>query len=199
MRQETSSAALLSRPGPAALYALALLILGSSAGLALYRAHADRMELATGSAEWIWYSSRIPQPMPVHFYATRDFSLPRAPGQAVAKLFVDREHVLFVNGQRAGAGAQRPGDPLAIYAIARFLRPGVNRIAIEAASPTGVGGILIALDVDGFGRDALVSDSSWRVDPESDAVTNGARYRPVVWGKPPQYPWAYPEMPAVSR
>ncbi len=199
MRQESRFAALLSRPGPAALYGLALILFGSSAGLALYRAHADRMDLATGRAEWIWYSSRIPEPMPLRFYATRDFSLPQAPGRATAKLFVDREHVLFVNGERAGGGSQRPGDPLAIYEIARFLHPGLNRIAVEAASPTGIGGILMALDVDGFGRDALVSDVSWRVDREPTAVGNGGRYRPVVWGRPPQYPWGYPPMPAVSR
>jgi hypothetical protein len=108
---------------------------------------------------------------------------------------VDREHVLYVNGARAGAGVQRPGDALALYDLSPLLRPGVNRIAIEAGSPTGVGGILFSLDLDGLGRDALVSDGHWRVDLSADALAAGGRYGPVVWGSPPQYPWGYPAMP----
>jgi hypothetical protein len=199
LRQESRSAELLSRPAPAALFTLTLLILGSGAALAVYRAHADRMELATGKARWIWYSSRIPEPRALTFYATRDFLLPEAPARASAKVFVDREHVLYVNGERAGSGTQRPGDPIAVYEIGRFLRAGENRIAVEAASPTGVGGILVSVDVDGFGRDALVSDGLWRMDAEATAIASGGRYRPVVWGSPPQYPWGYPRMPAPGR
>ncbi len=153
------------------------------------------MNLSTGPAKWIWYSSQVPRPRPLRFWATRDFELPEKPGRAMAKVFVEREHVIFVNGERAGGGEQRAGDPLALYAVAPLLRAGANRIAIEAASPTGIGGALVSLDVENFGRDALVSDGGWRVDLSPDAVTRGGRYRPVVWGSPPQYPWRYPRMP----
>jgi len=153
----------------------------------------------TGGAEWIWYSPAGPEPRPLRFYATRDFELPSAPSRATAKLAVDRAHVLYVNGERVGAGEIRPGDPLRVYGIAGRLHAGVNRIAIEASSPTGVGGILFSLDLDGFGRDALVSDRRWRVDLSSEAVTRGARYRPVVWGRPPQFPWGYPRMPRPNE
>jgi hypothetical protein len=108
---------------------------------------------------------------------------------------VDREHVLFVNGTEVGRGTQAPGDPLRLYPLEASLRPGVNRIAIQASSPTGVGGILFSLDLDALGRDALVSDRRWRVDLSAEAVTSGARYRPMVWGRPPQPPWGYPRMP----
>lgn len=153
------------------------------------------MRLSTGSAEWIWYSSRVPEPRLVRFWATRDFILPRAPSRATAKLFVDSEHVLYVNGERLGGRAQRRGDPLAVYDAAPLLREGSNRVAIEAASPTGVGGILFSLDLDSYGRDALVSDGGWKVDPSPEGIVRGARFAPVVWGRPPQYPWGYPRMP----
>jgi hypothetical protein len=104
-----------------------------------------------------------------------------------------------VNGVRAGGGAQRRGDPLALYDAAPLLREGVNRVAIEAASPTGIGGILFSLDLDAYGRDALVSDGLWRVDLSPEAVERGARYAPRVWGRPPQYPWGYPRMPRPSE
>ena len=140
----------------------------SAAALAVYRAHADRMELVTGRAEWIWYSSRVPKPVPLHFYAVREVALASAPSRAVASVFVDREHVLFVNGQRAGGGTQRPGDPLATYEVAPLLRTGVNRFVIEASSPTGIGGILFVLDL---GRQTLVSDDGWRVYRDAAALT----------------------------
>ena len=177
------------------LYAIAALVLAVAAFHALSVAHTDRRELATGKAEWIWYSSGTARPQPLRFFATREFVLPAAPHRATAKVFVDRAHVLFVNGARVGSGEQRPGDPLRVYSLAPFLRAGVNRLEIEASSPTGVGGILFALDCDAYGRDALVSDRAWRVDLSPDAETAGGRYRPKIWGRPPQPPWGYPRMP----
>jgi hypothetical protein len=195
LRQETLPASRPARPGAAWLYVLAILVIGAAAARALVRAHGDRMHGATGRAEWIWYTNRIPRPAPIRFFATRAFVLPEKPGRALVKLFADREHVLWVNGQRAGAGTQRTGDPLALYDVAALLREGENRLTIEAASPTGIGGILFSADIQSFGRDALVSDGDWRVDPSRDAIAGPGRYRPAVWGPPPQFPWGYPRMP----
>jgi hypothetical protein len=195
LRQETHPASDFSRPAAAALYAIAVLLVGAAAVRALIRAHTDRMELRTGPAEWIWYTSRLPEPRRLRFYATRDFELPAAPSRALAKLFVDSEHVLYVNGTRVSGGLQRRGAPLALYPIARYLKRGVNRVSIEASSPTGIGGILFSLDLEGYGRDAVCTNGSWRVDLSPAAIVNGGRYRPEVWGRPPQYPWGYPRMP----
>ena len=186
---------ILSRPFVAALYAIATLVLAVAALSAVTSAHADRQKLATGEAEWIWYSSGPHEPRPLRFFATREIALEAAPSRATAKLFVDREHVLFVNGEVVGRGTQAPGDPLRVYRLERFLKPGVNRVAIEASSPTGVGGILFSLDLDALGRDAVVSDRGWRVDLSAEALAAGGRYRPMVWGRPPQQPWGYPRMP----
>jgi hypothetical protein len=199
MRQQNRLDAWLSRPGPALLYVLVLLVAAASAARALVRAHEDRMRLATGPAAFLWYTGRVPEPRPLRFWATRDFELPRAPQRALAKVFVDREHVLYVNGVRAGSGTQRPGDPLALYEVAPLLSAGRNRVAIDAGSPTGIGGVLFSLDVDGFGRDALVTDGGWRVDLDPSALVEGGRYRPIVWGRPPQHPWGYPRMPRPNE
>jgi hypothetical protein len=131
----------------------------------------------------------------LRFYATRDFELPAAPSRATAKLFVDPEHVLYVNGARVSGGLQRRGEPLALIAIARYLKRGLNRVSIEASSATGIGGILFSLDLDAYGRNAVCTDGSWRVDLSPTAIVSGGRYRPEVWGRPPQYPWGYPRMP----
>jgi len=168
---------------------LAVVLIGSAAALALHRASADRALLVTGRAEWIWYSSRVAKPVPLRFYAVREFTLDSVPPRSAARIFVDRAHVLYVNGQRAGAAVQRPADALATYEVAHLLRQGRNRVVIEASSPTGIGGILFALDL---GAQTLVSDGRWRVDRDAAALAGQGRYRPVVWGKPPLYPWGYP-------
>lgn len=199
MRQETRSVPFFSRPLAAWTYAIAVAILAAAAGRSLLRAHADRLSLATGPAEWIWYSGRVPEPRPVRFYATREFELPRAPDRAFARLFVDREHALYVNGRRVGTGVHQPGDPLAVYDLTRHLAGGVNRVAIEASSPTGIGGILFSLDLDAFGRDAVFTDGNWRVDLSAKAIRDGGRYPPQVWGRPPQYPWGYPRRPRPNE
>jgi len=198
LRQETPRSrerSILARPFAATLYAIATLVSAAAAIGAVLSAHADRLALATGSAEWIWYSAGPVRPSPVTFFATREIVLPEAPAKATAKVFVDREHRLYVNGAAVGGGIQRPGDLLRIYHLAPFLKAGTNRLVIEASSPNGVGGILFALDLNGFGRDAVVSDSLWRVDLSPEARTRGGRYRPMIWGRPPQEPWGYPRMP----
>ena len=190
---------MFSRPAAAWTYAIAVAIVALAAGRSLLRAHADRLSLATGPAQWIWYTARVPEPRPLRFFATRDFELPRAPARAFAKLFVDREHALYVNGRRVAAGVQEPGDPLAVYDLTPYLTDGVNRVALEASSPTGIGGILFSLDLDAFGRDAIFSDGKWRVDLSADAIRQGGRYRPQVWGRPPQYPWRYARLPRPNE
>jgi hypothetical protein len=199
VRQQSRLDAVLSRPGPALLFALVLLVVAAAAARELLRVHTDRMNLSTGRAEWIWYTSRMPEPRPLRFWATRDFELPKQPDRALVKVFVDREHVLYVNGARAGGASQRPGDPLVLYEVAPMLNAGRNRIALEAASPTGIGGVLLSLDLEGYGRDALVTDAGWRVDLEPSALAEGGRYRPLVWGRPPQHPWGYPRMPRPNE
>jgi hypothetical protein len=200
LRQETPPRApsFWFRPAPAALFGIAAAVLVSVSALTLSRHLRDQAESTMGRAEWIWYARAGRKPAPIRFYATRDVELPAVARRATAKLFVDREYVLYVNGRRAGGGSRRPGDPLAVYEVASFLRPGLNRVAIEASSPDGVGGILFSLEGDGIEPGAFASDTRWRVDLDASAVANGARYRPIVWGRPPQYPWGYPRLPEAG-
>ena len=189
----------LSRPAIAWLFVLAVAISAVAAVRATLYVHAEREHSRTGEARWIWYSRDVKEPRPVAFVATRDVVLNRAPTRASAKIFGDAWHVLWVNGARAGSGRQRPGDPLALYEIAPFLRPGMNRIAIESGSDSGIGGLLFSLDLSDRGRDVVVSDGRWRVDPSRDAISSGARYRPDVWGRPPMYPWGWPRVPRPNE
>ncbi|HKB70259.1 MAG TPA: hypothetical protein VKH46_05400 [Thermoanaerobaculia bacterium] len=141
-----------------------------------------RMESsATGRARWIWATDDVRSPQPARFTASRSVALDADVPGARARIFVDRAYRLFLDGRLVGAGGMRPGDAMDSFALPALAR-GVHTMAIEAGSPTGIGGILFALDLDGAGRNAVVSDSSWKVGG-----------RPVfVWGDPPMYPWGFP-------
>jgi hypothetical protein len=174
-------------------FAVVALALAASAGLsAIWRARQDRRFLVTGSARWIWYTREIREPRPLRFRAWKDFRLDGAsPAAAPARLFGDRDWALDVNGERVASGTQKPGEPLTILDLARFLRTGQNRISIEAASPNGVGGLLFWMDLGE--RGTVVSDGTWEVER---LPAGGEPKRPaLVWGRPPMYPWGYPALP----
>ena len=180
----------LSRPAPAALFLLAFLIVAAAAALAGTRALRDRAHLRTGGARWIWLAVDLEEPKPVRFFARRDFTLVRVPPSAKALLVVDRRGVLTVNASRFPLPEQRPGSPLAEVEIAQALTTGVNRVVIEAESPTGAGGILFHLDLPG--GDHVDSDAMWRVSKSEAELARGAGTPAAVWGRPPMYPWGYP-------
>jgi hypothetical protein len=140
----------------------------------------DRRELSTGSARWIWYTREIPEPARLRFRAWKEFPI-EGPPPASARLlfFADREWSLEVNGAAVSRGSQKPGDALARFDVARFLRSGTNRLSVEVESSNGVGGLLLELELPG-GR-ALVTDGSWRVERLWPA-SEGERAA-VVWGR----------------
>jgi hypothetical protein len=197
LRQETPSKApsIWSRPASAALFVLAATLAASSAALTLWRRHEDRLHRVTGRAEWIWYARAGRKPSPLRFYATRDVELGAAPRRAEARFFVDPEYVLYVDGRRVGAGARRPGDALAVVDLTTSLHPGSNRIAVEASSADGVGGILFSVAGEGLDSDAFASSARWSVSLDPAAITQGGGRPAIVWGSPPQYPWGYPRLP----
>src|SRR5262249_19473850 len=158
-------------------------------GRLLFRTFDDHLNLRTGGALWIWAMRDLPEAAPLRFVASREFDRHGDPaGRATARIFVDRRYLLWINGTRVGEGEQKPGDRLDTYDVSRYVRPGKNRISIEASSPTGAGGILFWLDP-GNGQ-AVVSDSTWEIRD-----SGGKSHRAIVWGRPPMYPWGYPALP----
>ena len=182
---------LLSRPFPAALFLLAVLLLTAAALLAWVRAARDRANLVTDGARWIWFTLDVYEQKPAHFWTWREFSLDAAPPKALAELFIDPGGSLTVNGSKFPRVEQRPGSPLAVFDVAAALAPGLNRIVIETESGTGAGAILFCLDLPGGRR--VISDSSWRIALSEASIGIGDG-RAAVWGRPPMYPWGYPRI-----
>jgi hypothetical protein len=164
----------------------------------------------TGGAEWIWVTGEVQEKRPTAalFYVPLD--LHDHPERAVAKVCGDRQYVLWINGQPAAAGTNRPHFQLDVVPVTDMLSAGRNVIAVEVRSPTSVGALLFSLDLeptvegrragDPKGRNVLVSGSRWRVVGSwgrgaPSVIPEGAR-PPWVWGRPPDHPWSYP-MPVL--
>ncbi|HHQ49656.1 MAG TPA: hypothetical protein ENK19_12340 [Acidobacteria bacterium] len=160
----------------------------------------------TGEAEWIWPSNDLhaPHPMAAAFY--RVVRLHERPLEAVAKICGDRSYVLWINGQLAMAGYNRPAYHLDVVPVTDLLNPGPNLFVIEARSPTSAGGVLFSLDLmpsvegrregDPRGRSVVVSNASWKVMDHAWQGYPGQEPHggdpPWIWGRPPDHPWVYP-------
>jgi hypothetical protein len=121
-----------------------------------------RWAAPTGGAQWIWESRDRRDVSPAAFYAVRDFDLETPPERARVLVTADEEYVLFLNGQRIGAGSWERDAPLDVYAVGSLLQPGPNRLLAEVRSGRGMGGFLLSLD-DGDGRQLVRSDERWRI------------------------------------
>jgi len=177
-------------------------------GLFLYLRGFYRHELYhfTGEAQWIWVSDDVHVNAPTACVFYRTLELHERPLEAVAKVCGDRSYVLWINGQEAMAGYNRPSYHLDVVSVTDLLNPGPNLLVIEARSPTSVGGVLFSLDLrppaegrregDPRGRSVVVSDDRWRVLDRAwpgfpGRAPEGGRV-PWVWGRPPDHPWTYP-------
>jgi hypothetical protein len=149
----------------------------------------------TGPAQWIWVTDELDELHPQGALFVASLHLDAPPRSALLKVCGDREYVVYVNGTPAACGWSRPGFRLDLYDIAHLLRQGSNVIAAEVRSPTPAGALLLALDVDGVGRNVLTSGPAFFARPRFSLGPRGALDTavPVQWGAPPRFPWGYPK------
>ncbi|MBP1642837.1 MAG: hypothetical protein H6Q03_1506 [Acidobacteria bacterium] len=137
--------------------------------------------LGTGGTAraWIWAPVELRDVRPRAFFAAREFELAAVPQRAILEVLGDEEYVAWANGWRIGSGRYRAGAPLDRYEVARFLRPGANRLVLELRSVTGAGGATLRL-VDGEGRVLAATGPRWSVFQQT--------WRGLVSGE--TIPWA---------
>jgi len=176
------------------LAAFALLVGVLGAGVAVHRFWVRQLSHITGSAEWVWVTDVLVHPHATAGLFVAGLRLDAQPASALLKVCGDREYVVWINGTAAACGWSRPGFRLDMYDVAHLLHQGANVLAFEVRSPTPVGGLLCALDVDGVGRNVVVSGPSLAFRDVFSLSAPGpldARV-PVRWGSPPRFPWGYP-------
>ena len=162
----------------AAALALALLLAGGTVV-------AERLFKTEGGARWIWAHGDYNTGQPLAFYAVREVEL-AAPGPGRIAITADESYLLYVNGQRLGAGSYRAAAALDVYDVGAYLEAGVNRIVVELASSRGAGGLLARIEL--ADREPIVTDRSWRIFRHHDHsllrgwshLTGGET--PKIWG-----------------
>ncbi len=185
----------------------AAVVAASVALLLLLRGYYQReLYHLTGAAQWMWATDEVSEPHPSAGLFIRTLWLNDRPQEAVAKVCGDRQYVLWINGQPAMAGRNRPEFHLDVVPVTDLLTAGANTIVVEARSSTSVGAVLFALDLtpsvqgrragDPRGRNVVVSGPDWRVTTTwrpgvLDGRVDDGR-APWIWGRPPDHPWAYP-------
>ena len=183
----------LSRRQPFFLLVFAVLLVLSAVGI--HGFWERELSHLTGPAQWIWVTDELGalHPQGALFVATLHLDGP--PPSALLKVCGDREYLVYVNGTPAACGWSRPGFRLDLYDVAHLLKQGDNVIAAEVRSPTPAGALLLALDVDGVGRNVLVSGPAFVARPRFSLAAHDPLdvAVPVEWGGPPRFPWGYPK------
>jgi hypothetical protein len=171
--------------------------------------------LPTGRAEWIWIEHDRHIPMPVAFYAARDFELAEPPPRRARLLaLADEEYILYLNGKRVGAGVYSERRSLDEYEVGALLRGGANRLVAELRSGRGSGGFLASLRDGTTGAQLVATDAKWRVSRRHrlgwvrgwgwlglDGPDGEASEPALSWGLPPIGRWGKPavESGAAAR
>ncbi|HNX49489.1 MAG TPA: hypothetical protein PLS53_10105 [Thermoanaerobaculaceae bacterium] len=169
------------------------------AGRGVHRLWARQLSHLTGDAEWVWSTDALERIHPEAGLFVTTFRVEAPARSALLKVCGDREYVAYVNGTAAGCGWSRPGYRLDLLDVAHLLRVGANTLAVEVRSPTPVGGVLVALDLEGVGSNVVASGRSFSFRRRFDLspVRPEDVQPPTRWGRPPRFPWGYPVV--VSR
>jgi hypothetical protein len=165
-----------------------------AAGLVVHRFWLRELSHLTGGAQWIWVTDTLERVFPVAGLFVAPLELAAPPPSALLKVCGDREYVVYVNGTAAACGWSRPGFALDLFEVGHLLHQGTNTVAVEVRSPTPAGGVLLALDVAGVGRNVLVSGPAFSLRRTFALGPPAAADLPVPvnWGSPPRFPWGYP-------
>lgn len=113
-------------------------------------------------AQWLQYpgGSEV-------LYLRKGFVVSHLPARASVRVSATDEFEIFVNGTRVGSAEYVGARPIGVYSLLGVLRPGLNVLAIRAASRT-MGQSASALAVVEWGgpepQTSVTSDASWRAE-----------------------------------
>jgi len=176
-------------------FVLVLVVILAAAAVGVHGFWERELSHLTGPAQWIWVTDALEtlHPQAALFVATLHLDGP--PPSALLKVCGDREYVVYVNGTPAVCGWSRPGYRLDLFDVAHLLKQGDNVIAAEVRSPTPAGALLLALDVEGVGRNVLASGPAFSARATFSLAAHDPLDQPVPvrWGAPPRFPWGYPK------
>ena len=163
----------------------------------LYLLYSHKFYDVTGRAQWIWAQHQLSRDIPVAFFATREFDLPKNRYFTRIKIAGDPEYTLWFNGTEIGGRKLGDAKALDVYDVSDIARSSANRMVIGVRSADGVGGIIASVDIAPDYQNVIVTDRSWHItrrwmddlmvrDPEPSAIAP-----PMLLGRPPIGRWNY--------
>jgi hypothetical protein len=133
--------------------------------------------------------------IPVAFFATRDFDLPKTRYYTHIKIAGDPQYTLYLNGRELASRRAVAANALDVYDVSTLVRDGRNRIVVAVRSLKGVGGLLVAVDIAPETENFVVTDRTWRVsrswDPQLLQRDIAGMRVPMEIGEPPAGRWNY--------
>ncbi len=170
---------------PAAAILVAVAVLGAAAQGA-WRAAKDPL----GPAAWIGLHPAAAKALPAEVAFAREFDLSGPLERPVLEVEGDRAWEVTVDGRSVAAG-NGPGPRR--FELHGSLGAGRHALAAFVRHPEGVASIRLRLrDASGKGI-GVVSGRGWEADDDAARVRDrgrkGARYRAMVWGRPPLSSW----------
>ena len=142
-------------------------------------------------AVWIGLRQAADRAEPAEVAFLKEFELSAVMPRPVLEAEGDREWVVELDGSPAGRG---PGPGPLRFDLPGPLAPGPHRLVAVVRHPSGVASIRLRLrDASGKGR-SVVTGRGWVADDDASRVRDRgrreARYRAMVWGRPPLSSWS---------
>ena len=176
---------------------LAFVVVFTAAFAVLERTYSQKFYDITGKAQWIWARHRMSDDLPIAFFAAREFDLPPQRIFTHLKILGDPEYTLYVNGRECASRRVGEARALDFYDISSLVHDGRNRIVVAVRAPSGVGGLLAAIDIAPETANWVVTDRHWKIYREWHPQlplfeVAGLKWeRPLVVGEPPIGRWNY--------
>ena len=126
---------------------------------------------AKSPPSWIWHAEgdpRVEAPSGSRFFR-KIVTLDKAPDSAKLEITADNHFIVWINGQKVGAGDE--WATLFSFDVAKLLKAGKNLVAVEGINDDGPAGLVVRIrgKADGKAFD-VVSDGSWK---SSDKLRTG--------------------------
>lgn len=172
--------------GRAAAALVSLAVLGAAAQGA-WRGANDPLR----PARWIGLREAAAKALPAEVAFATEFDLPEPMPRPVLEAEGDREWEVALDGRLVARGS---GSGPRRFELPGPIPVGGHQLVAVVSHPTGVASIRLRLrDASGKGK-SVVTGRGWGADDDASRIRDrgrkGARYRAMVWGRPPLSSWS---------
>ena len=166
---------------------LVALSVAGAAGQAAWRAGRDPLH----PARWIGLREAAAPALPAEVAFVKELDLAEPLRRPVLLVEGDREWEVRLDGRLVAAGT---GPGVREYPLSDPIAAGRHLVVATARHPEGLASIRLRLDGAAGKGIGVVTGRGWGADDDASRIRDrgrkGARYRAMVWGRPPISSWS---------